>query len=98
MLKNLSLILFIFVVSTAWGQTYKLDAVLGTEYFKHDDGVKGVAFSPDGKYVVSSAAKDVIFWDRQNAKKIKTLSKMVYGIAALDYAPDGLSIALEDSC
>ncbi len=70
----------------------------GTEYFKHDTPVRGVAFSPDGQTIVSGNEKSITIWERSTGKKLKTLSNVEHGIVDLAYTVDGTKLALEDSC
>lgn len=75
--------------------------VFGTEYFKHEDSVGGVAVSPVGggeAVFVSAQEKKLVFWDSATGEKIKTLEKAVYGIVFLAFSPDGGKLAFEDSC
>jgi len=88
----------IFAFTSAWPQSYQLKGILGSEYFKHDEPVKVVAFSPDGKYMVSSSGKDIIFWDAATAQKVKHIQKASFGISAIAFSPDGKRIAFEDTC
>ena len=95
-------IIFVFLLclsmSGVWAQTYQLTGLFGSEYFKHENSVRGVAFTPDGKQFVSSSGTEIFFWDRETGKRIRTVDKMLYGILALSFSPDGTKIVLEDSC
>jgi WD40 repeat protein len=97
-MRFLFLLISLLAIPILSAQSYKLSKILGSEYFKHDEPVRGVAFSCDDKYMVSSAGKEIILWDRVTAQKIKTINKMSHGVVTLAFSPVELKIAVEDSC
>jgi WD40 repeat protein len=66
----------------------------GTPLQSHRGGVSGVAFSPDGKFVVSVGAdRAVRFWDLAAGKETAALEWHVAAINALAFSPDGETLA-----
>ncbi len=63
----------------------------------HTNGICGVAFTPDGKYVVSGGYdKTVIVWDVNSGAKVKSWKTDAL-INALSVSPDGKYVAIGDS-
>lgn len=87
-----------FLGNLLLAQSYTQHKTLGSEYFKHADTVMAVAATPDGQHLVSADGKDLLVWDRTTGKKLKTISKMEFGIYSMAIAPNGKIIALEDRC
>ena len=79
-------------------QSYQYSYSFGTENFKHDNAVKAVAVSPDGKSLVSCDGMMLVFWNRSDGAKIKAVPILQYGGAAMQYSSDGKLIAVEDTC
>lgn len=70
---------------------------LGTTRLRHSGPVTGVAFSPDGKTLVStswSSGNSIRLWDVKTAKLKRTLPGIEYeGTFAAAYTPDGQILA-----
>ena len=81
-----------------FGQTYGCAGGLGSEYFKHDVSVTGVAFSPDGKYVVSGEEKSLVFWELATGAKVRTWTPLSYASCLMAFSPDGTILGVEDRC
>jgi len=65
----------------------------------HDDAVQSLAFSPDGKELVSGGFRSVRFWDPANpAKATREISEPFLGRqTALRFVPDGKKLLVADS-
>ncbi|BBD53829.1 WD-40 repeat-containing protein [Planktothrix agardhii NIES-204] len=60
----------------------------------HAQGVYGVSFSPDGKFLATgSADRTVKLWDASTGKEIKTLSGHINSVKAVSFSPDGKLLA-----
>ena len=64
---------------------------LGTADAGHTSPVRALAFSPDGRRLLSSATGEIILWDVESGKKIRQLEghpedEVIYGLA---FHPDG---------
>ena len=60
---------------------------------QHEDAVRDLAFSPDGKYLASASKDDsVIIWNRQTGQPVKTLP-YENGVWEVIYNDDGAQVA-----
>jgi WD40 repeat protein len=60
----------------------------------HTDGVVGVAFSPDGKYLFTSSLDSTAkIWDAATGRELRTLTGHTGYIYALALSPDGTRLA-----
>uniref|UniRef100_UPI000563F62C nSTAND1 domain-containing NTPase n=1 Tax=Planktothrix agardhii TaxID=1160 RepID=UPI000563F62C len=60
----------------------------------HAQGVNGVSFSPDGKFLATgSADRTVKLWDISTGKEIKTLSGHINSVNGVSFSPDGKLLA-----
>jgi WD40 repeat protein len=61
----------------------------------HTRSASIVAFSPDGRIIVSGSSADnmVILWDVATGRQIRTLSETQDGVLSLAFSPDGRTIA-----
>jgi WD40 repeat protein len=83
------LILLVVAYWGVWGQAPRLVVPIG-----HLDKVTAVAFSPDGKYILtggSSLDKTVKLWDF-SGRQILTLIGHTFGVTSVVISPDGLLI------
>jgi eukaryotic-like serine/threonine-protein kinase len=86
------------LASTSTDRTTKIwDAGTGLVActIRHDDRVKGLAFSPDGRFIATGGYynQTVWLWDAHNGQKVrrfKGLSGLVNGVA---FSPDGRRLA-----
>jgi WD40 repeat protein len=61
----------------------------------HGSGVTSVAFSPDGKRIVSTSLdKTLKVWDAETGKEIRTLDEQTDGVWSVAYSPNGKRIVL----
>jgi WD40 repeat protein len=70
------------------------DARTGQETLKgHTDTVSSVAFSPDGKRLLSGSFQTVKVWDAQTGQKTLTLKGHTLGVKSVAFSPDGKRLA-----
>jgi hypothetical protein len=72
------------------------DSATGKEVrqMKLDDAIQAIAFTSDGKTIVTgSADRTIQFWDRATLKNGKTIIDQRYPVGALALSPDGLALA-----
>ncbi len=55
----------------------------------HKDNVLTVAFSPDGRKVVSGSLESVMIWSVQSGEKILTMSGHDFWVKSVAFSPDG---------
>ncbi|MFP6618289.1 MAG: hypothetical protein VB877_03005, partial [Pirellulaceae bacterium] len=59
----------------------------------HTGYVSSVAFSPDGKQIVSgSADSTLIIWDAESGQKVRTLNGHNNTVLSVAFSPDGKQI------
>ncbi|HAQ61376.1 TPA: hypothetical protein DCR49_05160 [Candidatus Delongbacteria bacterium] len=76
-------VLFLSIVS---GQELKIQ-------FGHSDGITAIAFSPDGKFLISgSHDKTVRLWDVSTGKEIRTFYGHTGQIHDVEFSSDGMNI------
>lgn len=64
----------------------------------HTGEVTAIAFSPDGKQLVTGGAdRTVRLWDADTGRELKTLSGHKNAIADVQFSPDGKHIASQDA-
>jgi WD40 repeat protein len=67
---------------------------LGSVRLRHAGMVNGVAFSPDGKQLVSTGWDESIrFWDEETGKPIRQLTTDEHCMFAAAFSPDGTKLA-----
>jgi WD40 repeat protein len=60
----------------------------------HQNSVRSISFSPDGKTLASgSADKTIKLWELATGKEIKTLSGHQGGVNSVSFSPDGKTLA-----
>src|SRR5579863_4579034 len=58
----------------------------------HTDGVRSVAWSPDGRMILSgSRDRTLILWDAATGERIRTFEGHDGGVTAVAFSPDGKS-------
>jgi len=59
----------------------------------HDDSVRSVAFSPDGKWIATGNAKGVTLWSAASHEKGIVLSGQEHDVTGFAFSPDGKTLA-----
>ncbi len=83
------------IASTGVGRALVLwDAATGKQLrvFPSRGSGRGVAFSPDGKWIATSHRKGEL-WDVATGKMLRELKNAQFGVNALAFAPDGKTLA-----
>jgi len=62
----------------------------------HTGNVGGVAFSPDGRTLVSGS-NELIFWDVPGRNRVATLGNLPSSVTAVAFSPDGRTLAAPTS-
>ncbi len=71
-----------------------LGASLYTLYWGHSEGVRSVAWSPDGKYIASGSHDGTIqVWETLTGKYLLTYREHKKGVCSVAWSPDGKYIA-----
>ena len=85
---------------TPFGHTIKIwDVVTGNEIKTWDEPgyeVSNVAFSPDGKRVVSTSRDRIKIWDTESGEEMTTISANVGFNSYAKFSPDGTKIVLNN--
>ena len=56
----------------------------------HSDGVTSVAYSPDGRWIVSGSRDNTLkVWDTENGQEVRTLEGHSNVVTSVAYSPDG---------
>jgi WD40 repeat protein len=67
---------------------------LGTVRFRQDRGINQIAYSPDGRFVVTDVGRKVLqVWDAQDGRKRQILDAGLENIRDFRFSPDGKTIA-----
>src|SRR5206468_2120363 len=65
-------------------------ARLGTSRFLHGAFVRSIAYSPDGRWLVSGGDDNMVrLWDAASGKEIRCFTGHTHWVAAVCFAPDG---------
>jgi WD40 repeat protein len=59
----------------------------------HTGGGSSIAFSPDGKTLVSGGQRELIIWDIERRSEIAKFTSAISGSGNISFAPDGRSVA-----
>ena len=91
MKKKLLMALFTSIAIVFLGFCKLSFAVEPEKIFKgHTKGVTSIAFSPDGRYLISgSSDKTLKLWDFPGGREIRTFDGHKYSIDALAITPEG---------
>jgi WD40 repeat protein len=68
---------------------------LGTVRLRHDQQVQCVAFSPDGKALLTGGySRELVYWDTATGKELKRVTVSPHGISSIQFSADGKVLAL----
>jgi WD40 repeat protein len=70
-----------------------LDAQTGKELFSFQGGGRNVAFSPDGRRLVSAGGERLKVWDMQTGEELLTLKVHTGSVENVVFSPDGHRLA-----
>jgi WD40 repeat protein len=97
------LLLLVFAVSDAAGQTLRTDALgdplpegavlrFGSTRLRHAGPIRSIVFSPDGKLLATAGDRSVRLWDVTNGKLVRSFPLSYPG--AMAFAPDAKTLAI----
>jgi WD40 repeat protein len=65
----------------------------GSPLCKHSDVLQRIAFSRDGKYLATASAREIIVWDTERFKPLRTFDRLAGRIWSVAFSPDGKRLA-----
>ena len=88
MKKKLTLLYFAILIFTLTHQIFAQDVAVFPQ-MGHTDQVKSVDFSPNGKYIVSSAGNNIKLWDISTGREIRTFFGNAERVGMVEFYFDG---------
>ncbi len=68
---------------------------LGTTRLRHEQAIQCLAFSPDGKTLLTGGySRNLVYWDRATGKEIKRVLVGPHGISSIQFSANGKVLAL----